>query len=732
MDIVECSEQLDELVVTYDLTESAEGLKREFGVEKSDDLKKALEALEKEDRLLKIGVVGRVKAGKSSLLNALIFDGEEVLPKAATPMTAALVTMEYAERIEAEVEFFSEEDIEDIKREHDEYNRRLEALTKRKLEELSKKKRLGGKNSRELLEKAQRQAKRELKQNERLVSSYDQYTRIEASGISAGDLRAFGKITADSREELNEKLREFVGAEGKYMPFTKSVTLRLDEAYLEDLQIVDTPGVNDPVASREERTRALLKDCDVVFIVSPAGQFLSNEDMDLLDRIRSKEGIGEIHIVASQIDNQLHGSERELGGGILPEVLDNITRKLTEHMRSVFENDEYIKKSDIFEKLRKNRVLHSSGLCHSLAKKLGNKERFDSGERHVWDLLQRNYGDYFDDDAVAAQNLKLLANMEGLEKVLREIKAKKRAIMERKRRKYLEAKEEALQKYRAALIEEVKERIAKIENTTKEELQAKKSGLRKIVGKAESAVNDEFDELLEELDGRMREALVEKINAIFRKIRGDISEAEDIETEYYDVSISTWWKPWTWGETETRSRSYTTARAGFVRNSLENMKDDIERIVEIDVREILREWKKDMLRRIIRTLRESAGDENLELDMIDKTIKKVLNTIKYPEVEYSGSLPSNLRKSGTLTGSEAERFLKEADDYVDDLKQTIKRDIGTYVELLVGDLSKIRIGKEIFRKYEADIEELEENILNQELALERYGIIVNVLEKACT
>lgn len=37
------------------------------------------------DRQLNIGVVGQVKAGKSSFLNTLLFDGQPVLPKAATP-----------------------------------------------------------------------------------------------------------------------------------------------------------------------------------------------------------------------------------------------------------------------------------------------------------------------------------------------------------------------------------------------------------------------------------------------------------------------------------------------------------------------------------------------------------------------------------------------------------------------------------------------------------------------
>lgn len=36
----------------------------------------------RENRKLNIGVVGQVKAGKSSFLNTLLFDGKDILPKA--------------------------------------------------------------------------------------------------------------------------------------------------------------------------------------------------------------------------------------------------------------------------------------------------------------------------------------------------------------------------------------------------------------------------------------------------------------------------------------------------------------------------------------------------------------------------------------------------------------------------------------------------------------------------
>ena len=61
---------------------------------------------EDEGRKLCVGIIGAVKAGKSSFLNACIFDGEEVLPKACTPMTAALTRISYGKEPKAIIHFY--------------------------------------------------------------------------------------------------------------------------------------------------------------------------------------------------------------------------------------------------------------------------------------------------------------------------------------------------------------------------------------------------------------------------------------------------------------------------------------------------------------------------------------------------------------------------------------------------------------------------------------------------
>ena len=64
--------------------------------EETEKFEQIIKTAEQKSRKLSIGIIGAVKAGKSSFLNACIFGGQSILPKAATPMTAALTRITYS------------------------------------------------------------------------------------------------------------------------------------------------------------------------------------------------------------------------------------------------------------------------------------------------------------------------------------------------------------------------------------------------------------------------------------------------------------------------------------------------------------------------------------------------------------------------------------------------------------------------------------------------------------
>ncbi len=120
-ELIQKNALIEKVIKEQSLQEKAGPFISENAVIKTEELEKTLKGMQAENRGLKVGIIGRVKAGKSSLLNALIFDGKDVLPKAATPMTASLTILKYAQNLSAEVQFYNEKDMEELKRDHERY-----------------------------------------------------------------------------------------------------------------------------------------------------------------------------------------------------------------------------------------------------------------------------------------------------------------------------------------------------------------------------------------------------------------------------------------------------------------------------------------------------------------------------------------------------------------------------------------------------------------------------------
>ncbi|GAA8094440.1 hypothetical protein HpNP4_20350 [Helicobacter pylori] len=81
-----------------------------------------------------------------------------------------------------------------------------------------------------------------------------------------------------------------------------------------------------------------MKDCDVVFIISPSNQFLGESDMDLFDRVSNKEGLQEIYFVGSQTDSAVCGSsEAAKFNHHLPTALENVQKSLSYQLNNAME-----------------------------------------------------------------------------------------------------------------------------------------------------------------------------------------------------------------------------------------------------------------------------------------------------------------------------------------------------------------------------------------------------------
>ena len=737
MKLIEISKKLEEVIEKSDLYDSIKIFKNEFSILETSDLEKTILSMNEENRVLKIGIVGRVKAGKSSLLNALVFDGKDILPKAATPMTAALTKLEYGEKMGASVDFYTQSDIDSLKKDFDKYKQEFEKLKKQKFEELKniqqrklKVEILDESTKQEILQKAENIANDEMKKDEQLFSYYDQYSRIKASNLGLSELKKFENIQANDIGSLSKKLYDFVGAGGKYMPFTKSVNIKLNNKNLKDIEIIDTPGINDPIVSREERTKELLKNCDVIFVVSSSGQFLSSEDIDLLDRITKKEGIQEIYVIASQVDNQLYGSEKEKNSGSLPKVLESIKNTLTKRMKDVITQQikQFPSQEDIFDKFMKNDVLYSSGATYSMLQRFNDKKNWDKNLEHIWKNLNQHYKDYFSDDESAKANLDLLSNMKNIQNTLKEVREKKDEIIRKRKEEFIKAKLNSLGQYNQSIQKDIKEKIEKIKSSDVKDIKTKKDNLLKVKSQTSEAVNWKYEDFLDANKQILKSSLNKEINKYFQKNSEEISSSEDTKTESYTKDHGFW--SWKFGDDRYEKISYdvVVVKAGMIQNALENLSLYIENSIKVSIDNEINSLKIDIYKHILPVLREKAGDKNLDVHQIQKSVRNIISLLEIPEINYTNTLPNELKRSGTLKGSEAEDFIERAKNYANSFQRNIIRDIERHLNTVFDSLKQHNLGEEIFYHYKKEIENLENDIENIEQSLIKNEYILKQLE----
>lgn len=208
-----------------------------------------------ESQDLHIGVVGKMKAGKSSLVNAVIFGGN-ILPTGVAPVTVTLTEVTYGEQEKVEVTLMSKQDIEDLKNKANYTG--TDAMFISKAES----------------------AKDTLRS---LAPGYEKYLGQPVQTISINDLK------------------EYVAADGKFCGLAKSVKIFLNNDSLKGITIIDTPGFNDPIASRGETTKSALGKCHVLLFVHNEDGYDAT-DVELLTEQIEYFGISELVDIFNKID----------------------------------------------------------------------------------------------------------------------------------------------------------------------------------------------------------------------------------------------------------------------------------------------------------------------------------------------------------------------------------------------------------------------------------------------
>jgi GTPase Era involved in 16S rRNA processing len=755
---------LEKILAKYEdvIADDAKTLRQEYAVISAEKLDQLISEREKEERLLTIGIIGKVNAGKSSILNSVFFDGKPVLPKAATPMTAALSVLTHGETFSATVHYFTPGDLAVIKTGHKSYEDKFGRLVEeKKKEDEGRLKRRGEPVDPIQIEKgAKIKAAQELADTSYGVC-HDQYERMLKTGghpevICTNESR---RIDAEDEDSLMKKLNEYVGSEGKFMPFTNYVEICLPYDSLRDIRVVDTPGINDPVRSREERTMEYLRECDAAFVISPAGQFLAAETTELMDRVSGKEGISELFLIASQTDSELYASEFKKAGGefekkqsedgnsvvsikktadlniakesIRESCFQSVFRWLGELKRN---NPETERQFDQLIKDGKERFIAVSSICSAMGASFYKRdEAWDRDMKFVWGKLTQHYADYFSEGESGKANLENLGNIGKIREKIEFTRSRKIEIMRKKQDDYLNQQNANIENYRLEVLKAGKEKYNAVKNGDVQQLQAEKQNLEKKFYMGAGMIDDAFDACFEDFRQTALSESSRGISGMIKSTRLDVDGIKDSKTitETVDKKGILPWvaRLFGIGGAETRSRELVTIRTGAVQSKISALVNDLQIKLENSLENAKTQWRKNLQRKVAEAYGKVFEDDvTTDTDKLRHALRNVLNSMDIPVFDFS-DLAFRGALSGTLKGDDAVYdFLDSIAEYLAALDAKYRKQTKDVLEVIEKQIKKERISDLIFKDIEKQIGEIESILEQKVYFMERLEKCIAELE----
>lgn len=616
-----------------------------------DGLQGNLKSVREEGRNLRIAVVGQMKAGKSSFLNAAIFE-RDLLPKADTPMTAALTKIVYAPKARAEVVFYSADDWTDIEQRASEYPRYYAEEERNLMEERQPQGASASPFAKMLAAPPRQPTPEEVRQRipEAIKSSVE---LVEKARQQCLDVQAyFGKThnleEIDGAANLADALQDYVGSHGRFTAITKMSVLHVDDPRLEGLEIIDTPGFNDPVVSRGQITRSYLGQCDVIFQLSNVGQFLTSSDMSVLREQLPEAGIDDkaVFLIGSQRDLALRqdrgivATASKLTERLPPEqrsgaragaMMQLLDKKLTELANQTL--DLQINQPGQDEKTR--RIL--SAVKQTAPRFVSSwawmvAARFDSlsdDDRYHLDQLCTATGYPFTPDS-----LRQLSNIPALRDQLLAQRQRKQQLLAGKEQALIAGVREGARERLQKMAEELASRSERIRNGNIGELEKTEQDMLKRMSGGKAKLEDVFDEQFVKASQQFA-LLKTEIRAQAQKY-SKVEVLKETKSESYTVSTSSWWNPFSWGDRETRYRDVVTVYAS-AQDAIEQVEAFAIQTTQSLQKAILDCVDLDGLRRKVGVAAMGlfdTGDAGFDAELMLAEVNKSLRRITIPDVSF--------------------------------------------------------------------------------------------------
>lgn len=630
----------------------------------SRDIQTKLDKFRREDRKLTLAVVGRVKAGKSSFLNELIFQGKDILPHAFRPKTATLTKIEYDAHPHMTITYYRPVEWEQL----------------------------------EKLAKQESSTRKDVKTAKELVND------VKNSGLDVKPYLAKGQEIIDMPDEaqMESVLDTYVGANGQLTPIVKNVTLCINRPELEGLSIVDTPGTNDPIVSRTQATKDFLAECDVVFYLTEASQLLDGQDIDLLQTQLPGQGVGDIRLIASKFDEVVLDASVDASEAYnsLEEAILAEKEKIQRRVEGDFTRyaEEYTQSGRPELGKLMNSCTHPfflSSLMHRMAQK--TREQYTPLEENTFENLDYANGD------MSPELVAELGDMTAIEKEFQDIAAHKDEKLAASLQQMLPTMQGNIQTVLTELLHRARQNRQTLESHDQKEILAQKQAIADQILKLKGHVGDQFSQVMCDMESA-KVALVGELHSLASN-RDMLVERSGTEThtKTRTVSDSHLLKPWTWfsshEETYTYDTHYKYIATSDALESLRRYGHQIQQTTDQRMADSidLKGLKGKLLQAIVNHM--DTGSTDFNPDQLRLIVQDTLNQIELPVFQVS--------LDDYLTNI-TDRFSSEVRDTND--REQLKQVVSQVASDLIGALSQ-QIATEV-KSFKGKLGQLQEQFVD--------------------
>ncbi len=655
-----------------------------------------------ENRLLRIGIVGQVKRGKSSFINANFFNGDDVLPKAATPMTAALTQVRYAEKMSAAVEFYSKEEWENIKE---------KAL-------------ICEKDFKDSIDSAP----------EELKSCHELYEMIKKNNINPeeyfGEKREITGI--NSMSDLVGKFNEYVGAKGKFTPLVKNSELYINIEALKNIEIIDTPGLNDPIVSRGMKTKEFMGKCDVVILLSYCGQFLDHTDMGLLAQNIPNKGIRDIVLIGSLFDSVLMDEYKKYDS--IQKAIPSLLSKLTNEAKSNFDKVRQENPDNVLSRVLEQAFppIFVSSMAYAIAK---NYDSLTEDQEYILTKLNKLYGNF----KFTREILEQFSNFKQVKEKLEKIRENKDVILSERFNNIVSDYGKGFKNELKIIKGIASSRYSKLCEGDILKIEKEQGRIISAIEKGERKVNGIFEGNMIEIQKKLSELNLEiKKESINAK---KISEQEGSEVRTSRSAKSGFWagcaRFFGVGGYETH-RETVTYKYANVYDAVENLENFVMYAEEVIIKAVstiieLPKFRKDIIESV-RVMFDTSADD-FDPDDILMPVTNAVNRITIPDVtldvkKHINSIRTNFNSSEVRNdqiGALKDEMGRVLGLIIDDISRELK-DISKRIDTSLENIKNSFI-KDLVKDLTTTVDILKKQLLERENYKKQYEKLFEQIEK---